>query len=1273
MKRSVLIAACLGVVAVAPISWGVLPPASPELPNLDKRTSINGSAAIQSARRQALEKLRAGLPGAGVDWDPILGTPRFVTAANGYLTGTDGIERAVAPNALLAVTPGDSNRVIKVFLNEHAGLFGHNAGVLASARVKRDYVTAHNGLRTVIWEQMLDGIPVYEGLLVSHVTKRGELVSVSSRFVPDAVAAANSGTPGRATLIDSPAFSAADSLVKAAADLGTALQFADLTPGGVGSGPEQAGSFNSPLLRGEARTRLVWLPMNGASLRLCWRVELTTRNQSELYSLVVDARDGEVLVRKCLTKYATPVSYNVFTGDSPSPFSPGWPTPNTAQPPLVQRRVETLTAVSSNASPNGWIDDAGTNTAGNNVEAHLDRNADNLPDLPRPSSTNRLFDFPLDLTQSPATYGDAAVVQLFYWNNFMHDKLYELGFTEAAGNFQSDNFGRGGQGNDAVQADAQDGSGTDNANFSTPPDGQAGRMQMYIFSGPNPTRDGDLDAEVILHEYAHGLSDRLVGGGVGLTEVQSAGLGEGWSDFYALSLLSEENDDVHAQYPMGGYLTYRLAGRADNYYYGIRRYPYTTDMSRNPLTFKDIDPNRADAHLGVPISPIFGGSYAAEAHAMGEVWGVTLWDARANLIDRVGYDAGNATILRLVTDGMKLSPPNPNFLEARDAILSADLINNGGDNRAALWIAFARRGMGVNAVAPPASSPFGVVEDFTLPEDVGAAPTDGVLEISVTPVSGAVVLAGTTEPVIVQVSDGVSLTNASIVTTLNGTPGPVFRINGFAPGGTASNAFYGADMLVPTNSATATLALVISAPGKQTATNVVSYVVVPRPANDLFADSIQVPVNGAFYPGNNKLATIEINEPIHAGLTNQAGSLWWSWSSGVATNVLVDTAGSSVDTLIGVYSGNEITGLTRVTSTNDLAGRRQAFVNFDAVAGTDYRIAIASINSNSLGSIHLLVAPGQQADAKAPVLFVTSPSSGFTSTSNSVLVTGVAIEPGPYASGISQINIRVVNSLGGDVLVMAAARPESLVESTNWSQNVSLVEGLNTLWVTASDVAGNLSLPVTLAIRYLPPDPVNDRFDSPIVLTNDMGASTVNTTHATREPGEPPHANNSGGKSAWWSFRPSADGVLTLTTTNSSFDTLLAVYQGTRVDGLTTLASNDNASGGSVFSTLSLVVRRGLDYRIAVDGVDGDSGVVLLGYSLDLQLVPPVIQLLDPTPTGFQIQVQSSLVSSVVVQSSTDLVSWQSVSTNSVTGPTMPYTYPQPATDQARFYRVVTP
>ena len=206
-------------------------------------------------------------------------------------------------------------------------------------------------------------------------------------------------------------------------------------------------------------------------------------------------------------------------------------------------------------------------------------------------------------------------------------------------------------------------------------------------------------------------------------------MGEGWSDFYALSLISEAGDDVDGNYAAGGYATYQFFGLTENYYYGIRRYPYTTDMSKNPLTFKDIDPTQADSHPGVPVSPVVGGGPADEVHNQGEVWCVTLWEARASLVKKLGFDEGNRTILQLVTDGMKLSPENPTFLEARDAIITADQVLTGGDNRAELWIAFAKRGMGFSARAPVSSTTIGVVEAFDVPPDVVISEPDGILEI----------------------------------------------------------------------------------------------------------------------------------------------------------------------------------------------------------------------------------------------------------------------------------------------------------------------------------------------------------------------------------------------------------------------------------------------------------------------------------------------------------------------------------------------------------------
>jgi hypothetical protein len=700
-----------------------------ELPNFDRRVEIASTSAAHSLkmRTNALANLRALVPSAEIQFDGVSGAPKFVQARNGLLTGINGEGRGTSAAAAGTVPVNDRHRPVKAFLQEHRELFGHGPEELNTSRVKRDFVAINSGMRTTVWQQELDGIEVFEARLIAHMTKNGELVNVSSQMIPNLAQAADNGTPGRAVRQKNPIISAAQAVAFTAQDVGDDLDAADVTlVEAVPGSAELKQKVRAPrALNGDAEAKLVWMPMDGQHLKLCWDVILTSKKRGEMFNTILDAGTGEVQVRRCLTHYISPITMRVYTSDSPSPFSPGHPTPLTNQPPLVTRQLVILSALNTNASPNGWIDDDVNETRGNNVDAHTDLNADDVADTPRPQgSPSRTFDFTVDLAQSPSTYRDAAVVQLFYLCNWYHDKLYELGFTEAAGNFQGTNFGRGGLGNDTVQADAQDGSGTDNANFSTPPDGSPGRMQMYVFSESTPDRDGDLDAEIVFHEYTHGLSWRLVGGGDALGTSQSDGMGEGWSDFYGLALLSESGDDVNGNYAAGGYVTYQLGGLTQNYYYGIRRYPYSTDMTKNPLTFKDIDPAQASSHSGVPRSPIIGNT-ANEVHNQGEVWCVTLWEARANLVNKYGWAVGNQLILQLTTDGMKLTPPQPNFLQARDGILLADLVNNGGTNQKELWAAFAKRGMGASATSPASSTTTGLVEAYDLPDDLVITPAAG--------------------------------------------------------------------------------------------------------------------------------------------------------------------------------------------------------------------------------------------------------------------------------------------------------------------------------------------------------------------------------------------------------------------------------------------------------------------------------------------------------------------------------------------------------------------
>jgi hypothetical protein len=233
---------------------------------------------------------------------------------------------------------------------------------------------------------------------------------------------------------------------------------------------------------------------------------------------------------------------------------------------------------------------------------------------------------------------------MFVWSNRYHDRLYDLGFTEAARNFQQNNFGRGGLGNDRVLAQAQDFSGTNNANFLTPSDGSSGRMQMYVFTGPNPDRVSALDQDVLIHELTHGTSNRLHNNANGLNTTMSGGMGEGWSDFYARVMTSGADEDVNGVYAAGGYSTLNIvAGFTDNYYYGIRRFPYAVRSTvgpngkpHNPLTFADIDPAQINLTDGAyPRGPI-GSSSAFQVHNIGEVWASALFEVRARIITRMG-------------------------------------------------------------------------------------------------------------------------------------------------------------------------------------------------------------------------------------------------------------------------------------------------------------------------------------------------------------------------------------------------------------------------------------------------------------------------------------------------------------------------------------------------------------------------------------------------------------------------------------------------------------
>jgi extracellular elastinolytic metalloproteinase len=397
--------------------------------------------------------------------------------------------------------------------------------------------------------------------------------------------------------------------------------------------------------------------------------------------------------------------------------------------PTEGERVIIVDPFDKQASEFGWHSDGNTTyrtTRGNNGIAQgnwANKTASEYYTLPRPVSADLKFHYPYSVNESDfLSYTNASVTQLFYTSNVYHDLLHDLGFNEQgmycrfghvhdtntnrtiAGNFEINNNGAGGVGNDFVFLNAQDGSALNNANFATPPDGQAARMRMYMWNTTSPWRDCSFEAGVVIHEYTHGLSNRLTGGPQNsncLSMLESGGMGEGWSDFYATAIRLKANDTRKTDYSMGAWVNGKAAG--------IRNYLYSTNLTVNPQTYKYVDP-------------------LTRVHPIGNIWASMLYEVLWNLIDKHGKnDADKPTFdkhgvptdgkylaMKVVMDGMALQPCNPNFVSARDAIVDADKALTGGKNKCEIWSGFAKRGLGKGAMFNAANR----TQSFEIPKGV---------------------------------------------------------------------------------------------------------------------------------------------------------------------------------------------------------------------------------------------------------------------------------------------------------------------------------------------------------------------------------------------------------------------------------------------------------------------------------------------------------------------------------------------------------------------------
>jgi extracellular elastinolytic metalloproteinase len=530
----------------------------------------------------------------------------------------------------------------------------------------------------------------YKGIPIFQATE-------TVRFSPDGALKETVGNPVTVAqeLTPSPKISVQDAVLKAAAHVAVpqedernqvdpfgqsvpqpAVDLTDFVPKIVTSfqdKPDQPSVLERGPFADKITCKLIWFPLGSdestgadSNLRLTWEVILTMPNFAGQYRVLVDAENGEILYSKQLMRSIL-ARGNVFRQDGSQARQ------MTEFPCALSDHGLTIPSDLPTDFPDQWVDT--DNTVGNSTRAHLDENGMTLKGVKPSVTDNKIIFDPAD------PFGDEQkILNIFYYNCFMHDFFYLLGFREAEGNFQIDNRGRGGVGSDSVNARSFSGPVFGTANMGTPPDGFSPTMNMGLVESTN--RHTALDSTVVFHEFTHGVTNRLVGGRVdtrALEEVQSAGMGEGWGDYIACTI---NDTDV-----VGSWVV--------NKPNGIRKFRYDENF---PDDFGKLGTGRFN-----------------EVHNIGEIWCAALMAMNRRI--------GKNIALQLVIDALKLSPSNPSFLDMRDSILLAfeNMLSAGkikpdeADSiRRGIWEAFAKFGMGPHARSNGATL-FGIIADKSMP------------------------------------------------------------------------------------------------------------------------------------------------------------------------------------------------------------------------------------------------------------------------------------------------------------------------------------------------------------------------------------------------------------------------------------------------------------------------------------------------------------------------------------------------------------------------------
>jgi hypothetical protein len=659
----------------------------------------------------AVARLRAQL-GAGslVSVDPATGGLRQVGRIDGFLTGPSQADRA-------SIAIG--------YVRANRAAFGLTTTDIDDLVLVRQ-VQSGDGLLRLFWQQRAGGVPALGSGLRANFTADGRLIDLAGSPVSgiSSVPVATRLTAGQA-------------------------RFAAYASAGAAATPSIARPSRSArqTTRFANGDRAALGVLAGATKRIVW--DTTVRvDGGHTYRTLVDASTGKTLYRRNLVDNATGLAHRNF----PDATNGG------TQEPVDFTALGWMAASSSTlAGPNVhvWSDVDDNDTAASSEEVGPNSGANFNYPLTATTAFGAPCGAPFTCTWNPKTSTTAGNTKLtnrqqngtqvfFFVNNF-HDWLGKapISFTAANGAFQA---------TDPVLAQNDDGANTsenlaaagnppfivspdtnhiDNANMATPPDGQSPTMQMYLFhlsrfpfdlfaNGGDPflPSNGGDEADIVYHEYTHGLSNRLIVDSTGNSTIlseQAASMGEAWSDWYAMDYLADPQscapaaclpDIAGPNEVVGGYVSNGTVG---------------TDSIRTQAidcTVGVVNALCASPGAGVPA----GGGYTyadfgkilgfPEVHADGEIWGQTLWQIRTAL--------GAPTARLLITRAMELSPDDPSYLDMRNAILQADTAFNAGHARGTLWTIFAQRGMGYFA-GSLGSADLKPVADFSLPPAPTAA------------------------------------------------------------------------------------------------------------------------------------------------------------------------------------------------------------------------------------------------------------------------------------------------------------------------------------------------------------------------------------------------------------------------------------------------------------------------------------------------------------------------------------------------------------------------